>query len=57
MEANAHPVQRLLSSRGASGWSLGWVGVKPEELELGMPLQVAFDDITPEVTLPKFPRA
>ena len=33
------------------------IGVKPEELELGMPLQVAFDDVTPEVTLPKFKRA
>jgi uncharacterized OB-fold protein len=33
------------------------MGVKPEELELGMPLQVAFDDVTPEVTLPKFRRA
>jgi uncharacterized OB-fold protein len=33
------------------------VGVKPEELELDMPLQVAFDDVTPEVTLPKFKRA
>lgn len=32
------------------------VGVKPEELQLGMPLQVAFDDVTPEVTLPKFKR-
>jgi uncharacterized OB-fold protein len=31
--------------------------VKPEELELGMPLQVVFDDVTPEVTLPKFRRA
>jgi uncharacterized protein len=33
------------------------VGVKPEELVLGMPLQVVFDDVTPEVTLPKFKRA
>lgn len=33
------------------------VGVKPEELKLGMPLKVAFDDVTPEVTLPKFARA
>jgi uncharacterized OB-fold protein len=32
-------------------------GIKPEELELGMPLQVAFDDVTSEVTLPKFKRA
>jgi uncharacterized OB-fold protein len=32
-------------------------GIKPEELELEMPLQVAFDDVTSEVTLPKFKRA
>ena len=33
------------------------VRVKPEELDLGMLLQVEFDDVTPEVTLPKFRRA
>jgi uncharacterized OB-fold protein len=33
------------------------VGLKPEELALGMPLQVVFDDVTPDVTLPKFERA
>ncbi len=32
-------------------------GVKPDELELGMPVEVAFDDVTPEVSLPKFRRA
>ena len=32
-------------------------GVKPDELKLGMPLEVAFDDVTPEVSLPKFRRA
>ena len=26
----------------------------PDELEIGMPVEVAFDDVTPEVTLPKF---
>jgi hypothetical protein len=31
--------------------------VNPEELRLGMPVVVAFDDVTPEVTLPKFRRA
>jgi len=36
---------------------MGLVGVNPEERELGMPLQVAFDDVTPEVTLAKFPQA
>jgi len=36
---------------------MGLVGVNPEELELGMPLQVAFDDVTPEVTLAKVPQA
>jgi hypothetical protein len=35
----------------------GLVGVKPEEMELRMPLQVEFDDVTAEVTLPKFRRA
>ena len=33
------------------------IGIKPEELALGMPLRVLFDDVTPEVTLPKFTRA
>jgi uncharacterized OB-fold protein len=31
--------------------------VKPDELALGMPLEVTFDDVTPNVTLPKFRRA
>jgi hypothetical protein len=31
--------------------------VKPDELKLGMPVEVAFDDVTPNVTLPKFRRA
>lgn len=30
------------------------VDVKPDELQLGMPLAVVFDDVTSEVTLPKF---
>lgn len=30
--------------------------VKPDELKLDMPLEVDFDDVTPEVTLPKFRR-
>ena len=29
----------------------------PDELEIGMPVEVDFDDVTPEVTLPKFRRA
>jgi len=28
--------------------------VPPEELRLGLPVEVVFDDVTPEVTLPKF---
>ena len=37
---------------------VSWVaGVKPEELELGLPVEVTFDDVTPECTLPKFRRA
>ncbi len=31
--------------------------VKPDELRLGMPVEVVFDDVTPDVTLPKFRRA
>jgi uncharacterized OB-fold protein len=35
-----------------------WISdVKPDELKLGMPVEVAFDDVTPNVTLPKFRRA
>jgi uncharacterized OB-fold protein len=32
------------------------VGVKAEELRLDLPVEVAFDDVTSEVTLPKFKR-
>ncbi len=30
------------------------VGVKPDAIRIGMPVQVVFDDVTPEFTLPKF---
>jgi uncharacterized OB-fold protein len=33
------------------------VDVAPEELRKGMPVEVVFDAVTPEVTLPKFKRA
>ena len=33
------------------------INVKPEELRLDMPVEVAFDDVTSEVTMPKFKRA
>ncbi len=29
----------------------------PDELEIGMPVRLAFDHVTPDVTLPKFRRA
>ena len=36
---------------------VSWIiDVKPDELALGMPVEIAFDDLTPEVTLPKFRR-
>jgi hypothetical protein len=36
---------------------LTWLtDIKPEELALDMPVEVDFDDVTPEVTLPKFKR-
>jgi uncharacterized OB-fold protein len=36
---------------------VSWVvDVKPEEMQLDMPVEVVFDDVTPEVTLPKFRR-
>jgi uncharacterized OB-fold protein len=28
----------------------------PDELRIGMPVQVVYDDVTAEVTLPKFKR-
>ena len=31
--------------------------VPPEELRLGLPVEVVFDDVTPEVTLPKFKKS
>ncbi len=35
-----------------------WVSdVQPEELTIGLPVEVWFDDVTPEVTLPKCKRA
>ena len=30
------------------------VGVEPEKVAIGMPVVVTYDDVTPEVTLPKF---
>ncbi len=30
------------------------VGVKPDEIKVGLPVEVAYDDVTPEATLPKF---
>ena len=37
---------------------VSWVvDVKPEELEVGLAVEVTFDDVTPEVSLPKFRRA
>jgi uncharacterized OB-fold protein len=30
------------------------VGCKNEDIKVGMPVEVVYDDITPEVTLPKF---
>ncbi len=30
------------------------VGVKPHEIRIGMPVQVVFEDVSEEVTLPKF---
>jgi uncharacterized OB-fold protein len=30
------------------------VGCAPEDVRIGMPVAVTFDDVTPEVTLPKF---
>lgn len=35
----------------------GVVDCPPDELEIGMPVEVVFDDVTPELTLPKFRRA
>ena len=36
---------------------VSWViDIKPGELALGIPVEVAFDDVTSEVTLPKFRR-
>ncbi|MGE0682867.1 MAG: Zn-ribbon domain-containing OB-fold protein [Candidatus Binatia bacterium] len=37
---------------------VSWLVDTPdEELRLGLPVEVCFDDVTPEVTLPKFQRA
>jgi uncharacterized OB-fold protein len=33
------------------------VGVKPHDIKIGMPVKVVFEDITDEVTLPKFASA
>jgi uncharacterized OB-fold protein len=41
------PRQRLHLDRG---------GVAPDALEIGMPVEVVFDPVTPEVTLPRFRR-
>jgi hypothetical protein len=36
---------------------LATVDCAPEELEVGMPLEVFFEEVTPDVTLPRFRRA
>ena len=33
------------------------VDCAPDQLQVGMPVEVVFEDVTPEVTLPKFRRA
>jgi uncharacterized OB-fold protein len=33
------------------------VDIPNEQITVGMPVQVAFDDVTPEITLPRFRRA
>jgi uncharacterized OB-fold protein len=34
------------------------VGCPPERVTIGMPVSVTFDEVTPEITLPRFvPRA
>ena len=30
------------------------VGSSPEQVRIGMPVEVVFEDVTPEITLPKF---
>ena len=30
------------------------VGVKPDAVRIGMPVEVTFNDVTPEFTIPKF---
>jgi uncharacterized OB-fold protein len=30
------------------------IGCSPEDVRIGMPVEVVFDDVSPEVTLPKF---
>jgi uncharacterized OB-fold protein len=30
------------------------VDCTPEQVKIGMPVEVVFDDVTPQVTLPKF---
>ena len=30
------------------------VGIDPKEVEIGMRVEVAWDDVTPEISLPKF---
>jgi len=56
MEANAPYRPAVVELEEGVRMVTRLVGVKPEG-ELGMPLQVAFDDVTPEVTLAKLPQA
>ena len=44
-------------SRQAEGPLLRWsnlIDCKPEDVRIGMPVEVVFEDVSPEVTLPKF---
>ena len=44
--------------KGKGPGMLSWVvDCPPAELAMGMPVEVVFEDVTPEITLPKFRRA
>ena len=47
LAVGVEPIERILSQVE---------DCPPEELEIGMPVEVVFDDVTEEVTLPRFRR-
>jgi uncharacterized OB-fold protein len=53
--ADAVPYSPVIIELDEGVRMVSWlVGVAPDEIRIGLPVEVIFEDVTPEVTLPKF---